>query len=75
MLKDIIPAKWRSIAYVVYAVLGLILGAVQVGYASAQAGQPVWLTVAFPVFAFLGAGFGFTANANTDTVGRHAADE
>lgn len=77
MLKDILPAKWRSAAYVVYAIVGVILGTVQVGYASAQAGQPVWLTVAFPVFAYLGAGLGFTAKANVTSsteTGKHAAE-
>lgn len=76
MLHDILPAAVRFKAYIVYAILGLILGAVQVGYASADAGQPLWLTVAFPVFAFLGAGFGFTAGANVDTdpTGKHVAE-
>lgn len=66
MLKEILPAKWRSVAYAVFAVLGVALGAVQVGFASVQAGQPVWLTAAFPVFAFVGAAFGFTATANVN---------
>lgn len=75
MLKDILPAKWRSVAYAVFAVLGLALGAVQVWFASAGAGQPGWLTPAMAVFAFVAAGFGFTANANTSTdTGKHAAE-
>jgi hypothetical protein len=44
--------------------LGLTLGAAQTGYAAAQAGQPVWLNVALSVYAFLGAGIGYTAQAN-----------
>lgn len=74
MLKDILPAKWRSVAYTVFAILGLGLGAVQVWFASAGTGQPEWLTPALAVFAFVGAGLGFTAKANTDTSGKHAAE-
>lgn len=64
MLKDILPAKLRSTLYAVYAVLALALGATQVGFASADAGQPTWLTVGLAVFVFVGAGLGFTAKAN-----------
>lgn len=63
-----IPAKVRGPIYAVYALLGLALGATQVGFASANAGQPVWLTVALAVFAFVGTGIGYTAASNTPTV-------
>lgn len=59
------PAK-RKPVYRVFALIGLVLGAVQVGFASADAGQPIWLTVAFGVYGFLAAA-GFTvAQANTN---------
>lgn len=60
-----IPAKVRGVIYSVYAVVGLALGATQVGYAAANAGQPVALTVALSVFAFVGTGIGYTAASNT----------
>lgn len=55
----------RKTLYTIYTLLGLALGAVQVGYASADAGTPTWLTVTLAVFAFVGAGLGFTAATNT----------
>lgn len=63
-LYDILPTKARQALYAVYAFIGLGLGATQVAYSAAEAGQPMWLTVALAVFAFLGTAFGFTAAAN-----------
>lgn len=60
-----IPAKVRGPIYAMYALLGLALGATQVGFSAANAGQPVWLTVALAVFAFVGTGIGYTAASNT----------
>lgn len=57
--------RLRKALYTIYSVLGLALGATQVGYATADAGTPVWLKVTIAVFAFLGAGLGFTAATNT----------
>lgn len=59
--------KARKTAYYIAFIVGLALGCVQVGYGAAEAGQPTWLTVALAVYAFLGAGLGLTAGANTDT--------
>ena len=56
----------RRIAYYVTFLVGLGLGAAQVGFASADAGQPTWLTVALSVFAFLASGIGYTAAQNTN---------
>src|SRR5699024_10661183 len=42
MLIDIIPAAWRKPIYAAYALAGAIIGAVQVAYLSAEAGQPLW---------------------------------
>lgn len=64
LLKDIIPTELRTKLYAVYAILALALGAVQVGFASSNAGQPEWLTTTLAVFVFLGAGLGLTAQAN-----------
>jgi hypothetical protein len=62
MLKDY--PKVRKVAYIVSTILGIALGAVQVGFAAASAGQPVWLTVAFAVYAFVAAAMGVTASTN-----------
>lgn len=60
-----LPEQARRTIYSAYAVLGLALGATQVGFSAADAGQPVWLTVALAVFAFVGTALGFTAAQNT----------
>ena len=59
------PPKARAAIYYAYAIVGLGLGAVQVGYSAAGLGQPTWLTVTLAVFAFLAAGLGLTAASNT----------
>lgn len=64
MLREIVTGRTRKITYTAYALIGLVLGAVQVGFAAAEAGQPVWLNVALAVFAFVGTALGFTARAN-----------
>lgn len=68
MLENIIPnANVRKPIYQIFAAIGLLLGAIQVGFSTAEIGQPVWLTVAMGVYAFL-AGVGFTVSqANTVT--------
>lgn len=65
MLRDILPAHYRKLAYAVHAVVGVVLGAVQVGFGAAEAGQPTALIVALAVYAFLGGALGVTAAANT----------
>lgn len=74
MLTDILTGPLRRKLYITFALIGLTLGAIQVGFAAAQIGQPVWLTVAFAVFGFVATAFGFTASANTPAAqGRHEA--
>ena len=60
-----LPANVRAIIYWAYAAIGVALGSIQVGFAAADVGQPVWLVVALSVFAYLGAAFGLTAATNT----------
>lgn len=64
-LQEVLPARIRSRVYVAYAVVGFVIGAAQVGFAAAEAGQPVALTVALAVYAFAGTALGFVAQANT----------
>lgn len=62
-----IPPELRRVVYAIYALIGLGLGATQVGYAAAEAGQPTWLTVTLAVFAFVGTGIGATAATNVSS--------
>jgi hypothetical protein len=55
----------RVAAYVIYSIIALGVGAAQVAYASIEAAQPDWLTVALAVLAFLGSALGFTAATHT----------
>ena len=75
MLNDIIPAAWRKPIYATYALAGATIGAVQVAYLSAEAGQPLWLTVTLAVYGFIGTAIGFTASANTPAGGKITGDE
>lgn len=63
MLTDILPPRARQAVYAVYALIGVILGAIQVAYLNV-AGQPTWLTVALAVFGFIGTALGATAASN-----------
>ena len=74
MLTDIFSPETRGKIYWVFAVLGLILGAIQVGFSSAELGQPSWLTVLLAVYGFVGGAIGFTAQANTPARGRYEAE-
>ena len=65
MNRVYLPPKIRGPFYIVYGILGVGLGATQIGFAAANAGQPVWLNVSLSVFAFVGGAFGYTAASNT----------
>lgn len=67
-LIEIAPAPVRKAIYTVYAVLGLVLGAIQAGFAAAGVDQQVWLTVCLAVLAFLGGALGLTAASNTQPI-------
>ena len=56
--------KARRIAYQAFWTVSLATGAAHVGFQSADTGVPVWLTVALSVLPFVGAGIGYTAQAN-----------
>ena len=60
-----IPAAWRKPIYGAFAVAGVIIGAIQVGFAAAEAGNPLWLNITLAVFPFVAGAVGFTASANT----------
>jgi hypothetical protein len=64
MLKDY--PEIRKVAYNVSTILGIALGAVQVGFASLNAGQPKWLTAALAVYAFIAGALGILAAKNVN---------
>ena len=64
MVVDITP-KVRQVLYLVFALVGLALGATTVGFSTAEVPQPTWLKVAQAVLSFLAAGFGYTAASHT----------
>ena len=66
-ISSYIPAAWRKPIYGAFAVAGVIIGAIQVGFAAAEAGNPLWLNITLAVFPFVAGAVGFTASANTDT--------
>ena len=74
-MNEILSPQVRAKIYVVYAIVGLLIGSTQVGFAAAEAGQPVWLTVSLAVYAFLGGALGLVAQANTPTSDGNRHDE
>ena len=56
--------KARRIAYQAFWTVSLATGAAHIGFQSADVGVPAWLTVALSVLPFVGAGIGYTAQAN-----------
>ena len=56
----------RATLYMIWALGSLAFGAVQVGYSTADLGQPTWLAVCIAVWAFVGAGLGLTAASNVN---------
>lgn len=59
-----LPAKARTWLYAFYATLGIAFGATQVGFATADVDQPIWLLVAFSIFGYLGTALGLVAVSN-----------
>ena len=65
-ISSYIPAAWRKPIYGAFAVLGVVIGAIQVGFSAAEVGNPLWLNITLAVFPFLAGAVGFTASANTN---------
>ena len=65
-ISNYIPASFRKPLYGVFAVVGVLIGAVQVGIAAAGGSNPEWLLVTLAVFPFVAGAVGFTASANTN---------
>lgn len=56
----------RRYVYFGFALLSLALGAIQVGFATADVGIPLWVAVTVSVSSFVGAQVGFTAGTNVN---------
>jgi hypothetical protein len=63
-LYDLIPGNQRRRVYAVFALVGLIAGAVQVGFLAADPNLPLWLNISIVVYNFLAAPFGALAASN-----------
>lgn len=70
-LTDILPAHLRRRAYLVFVGIGVFIGALQVGFVTAQLDQPTWLTVGIAIYTYLGIALGLTAASNTGTTVRN----
>jgi hypothetical protein len=64
-IAEYIPARLRKPTYGILAVAFLIVGAVQVAYASINEANPPWLVVALAVVPFVASAVGFAAHGNT----------
>lgn len=71
ILVEIVPPAARKYLYAAYALVGLVLGAVQVAYGITE---PEWVTVALAVYGFVGTAFGATAASNVTYEPQHRAD-
>lgn len=61
-----IPSNWRKPIYGTFAVIGVVIGALHVAFASSSSGvSPEWLLIVDPVFAFLAGAIGLTAGTHT----------
>ncbi len=74
----ITSAVVRKTIYTAYVVSLVIVGALQVAYASTETAAPEWLTIALAVIGYLGIPVGGLALANTGTAptatdGKHEA--
>lgn len=63
-LNEIIPAAWRKPTYLVYALIGVALGAIAQAFGGVD-NVPEWHAIVTNVYLYIGGAFGLTAAANT----------
>ena len=63
----------RRWVYRVFWIAGVAIGATQVVYLTIGQDQPVWLTAAVAVLAYLSIATNYQADRNTSVPGRHVA--
>ena len=65
-LEDIFGAKVRGRVYALFALMGVLIGAVQAAFTAVPGSDvPTAVTVALAVYAYVGIALGFTAASNT----------
>lgn len=64
-IKELLPANVRKWAYIVFALVGVGFGATQTAFVTAETPAPLWLSVAFQVYLYVGGVFGLVAATNT----------
>ena len=70
MLVDFIPAEWRKPIYAIYAIIGVILGSLQIAYEP----DPSWLLTTSSIYLFIGGAIGALASSNTVTTKKADAE-
>jgi hypothetical protein len=63
-----IPASLRLKIYLVFSLVGIAIGGIQVGYSTAELPQPLWLKISVAVFSFLGVAVGYTAASHVPSI-------
>lgn len=61
-----IPSDVRKWIYVVYAAVGILLGAAAAGFGVVTSTLPVWLVVSQVVYGYLGTATGIIAASNVN---------
>ncbi|MDI3331180.1 MAG: hypothetical protein QJR09_10680 [Micrococcus sp.] len=59
-----LPQNVRRWVYVIFALVGVALGATVNGFGTAEIAQPLWLEIAGSTYLYLGGAFGLTAALN-----------
>lgn len=71
ILTDVVPAHARKVVYAVFAGIGVVLGAAQVGFDP----DPAWLETSLDVYVYLGVALGLTAASNVSTPAPDAQED
>jgi hypothetical protein len=75
-LTNLAPAQYREKIYWVYALVGVVLGAIHIAVVTIDANvMPDWLKVALAVYAYLGVALGATAGSNVNPTPISPADD
>lgn len=69
LVSTLLPRKARDILYVVYGLVGVLLGAATTYLIAVQQLAPLWLVGAVAVYAYLGTFVAFLAKANVPKAG------
>lgn len=63
-VTELLSESKRKVLYIVYGLVGVGFGATQTAYLTAEVEAPLWLTVAFSVYMYIGVAFGLVAAQN-----------